>query len=370
MDHDFYKTLGVDRSASAAEIKKAYRSQAMKYHPDRNPGNTEAEEFFRAASEAYEVLSDSNKRTIYDQYGAEGLRSSGFRGGAGNFEDIFSNFGDVFGDLFGFSGGRREQNGPVQGADLRYDLTIPFMDAIHGCEHEVEITKRDTCWTCEGTGVRPGHQPETCGMCHGSGQVTRSQGFFRVATPCPECRGQGQIIKDPCADCNGSGLVRKTKNVSLKIPAGVDTGARMRLRGEGEGGRRGGPTGDLYIVIHVEPHEFFERDGDRIFCTLPLTMTQAALGCTLDIPTVNGETTFNFPKGVQSGQTFTLAGKGAPSLRTRSVGDMVLEVQVATPAKLTKRQVELLEEFAEIEDAKESDSGFFSRLFKKSEQTQ
>ncbi len=367
MNQDFYDTLGVDRSASAAEVKKAYRKQAMKYHPDRNQGDKEAEDKFKAAAEAYEVLSDSEKRKIYDQYGAEGLRSSGFRGGPGNFEDIFSNFGDVFGDLFGFGGGRREQNGPVQGADLRYDLTISFMEAIHGCEHEVEITKRDTCWTCEGTGARPGHKPETCGMCQGTGQVTRSQGFFRVATPCPECRGQGQVIKEPCTDCNGGGLVRKDKTVSLKIPAGVDTGARMRLRGEGEGGRRGGPGGDLYVVIHVEAHDFFERDGDRIYCQVPLTMTQAALGCTLDIPTVHGETSFTFAKGVQSGQTFQLEGKGAPSLRTRGVGQMIIEVQIITPTKLTKKQVELLEEFAEIEDAKQTDDGFFSRLFKKAE---
>jgi molecular chaperone DnaJ len=367
MDHDFYDTLGVDRSASAAEIKKAYRKLAMQHHPDRNAGDKEAEEKFKAAAEAYEVLSDTEKRKIYDQYGAEGLRSSGFRGGAGNFEDIFSNFGDVFGDLFGFGGSRREQNGPAQGADLRYDLTIPFLDAIHGCEQEIAITKRDTCWTCEGTGVRPGHKPETCPMCQGSGQVTRSQGFFRVATPCPQCRGQGQVIKEPCHDCNGGGLVRKDKTVSLKIPAGVDTGARMRLRGEGEGGRRGGPAGDLYVVIHVEAHEFFERDGDRIYCRYPLTMTQAALGCTLDIPTVHGDTSFTFPKGVQSGQSFHLEGKGAPSLRTHKMGEMIVEAQVITPAKLTKRQVELLEEFAEIEAAKHTDEGFFSRLFKKAE---
>ncbi|MEN8257752.1 MAG: molecular chaperone DnaJ [Thermodesulfobacteriota bacterium] len=367
MDQDFYDTLGIDRSASGAEIKKAYRKLAMKYHPDRNPGDKEAEDQFKAAAEAYEVLSDSEKRNIYDQYGAEGLRSTGFQGGPGNFEDIFSSFGDVFGDLFGFGGGRREQHGPAKGADLRYDLTIPFMDAIHGCEQEVEITKRDTCWTCEGSGARPGHKPETCGMCQGTGQVTRSQGFFRVATPCPECRGQGQVIKEPCTDCNGGGLVRKNKTVSLKIPAGVDTGARMRLRGEGEGGRRGGPAGDLYVVIHVEAHEFFERDGDRIYCQLPLTMTQAALGCTLDIPTAHGDTSFTFPKGVQSGQTFHLKDKGAPSLRTRSTGDMIVEVQVVTPIKLTKKQVELLEEFGEIEDAKDTDEGFFSRLFKKAE---
>ncbi|MEN8141884.1 MAG: molecular chaperone DnaJ [Thermodesulfobacteriota bacterium] len=365
MDQDFYNTIGVDRSASSAEIKKAYRKLAMKYHPDRNPGDKEAEEKFKEAAEAYEVLSDEKKRQIYDQYGVDGLRNSGFSGGAGNFEDIFSNFGDIFGDLFGFGGARQERGGPAQGADLRYDLTISFLDAVHGCEEEIELTKRDTCWTCEGTGLRPGTKPQTCATCHGSGQVTRSQGFFRVAAPCPECQGQGQIITDPCHDCQGGGLLRKTKTVSLKVPAGVDTGARMRLRGEGEGGRRGGGNGDLYVVIHVEPHEYFQRDGDTIFLSYPLTMTQATMGAAIELPTIHGETSFSFPAATQPGQRFTVKGEGAPSLRTRGRGHMIVEANIKIPEKLTKRQAELLEEFSEIEDAKNSDTGLFSRLFKK-----
>lgn len=364
MDQEFYDTLGVGKSATATEIKKAYRKQAMKYHPDRNPGDKEAENQFKAAAEAYEVLSDSQKRQIYDQYGKAGLQG-GQGGGQGGFEDMFSGFGDVFGDLFGFGGsGRREHNSASQGADLRYDLTISFMDAVHGTEQEVTLNKRDTCWTCEGSGLRPGYKPETCTTCRGSGQVTRSQGFFRVQTPCPECRGQGQVITEPCADCNGAGLIHKDKTVSLKIPAGVDNGARMRLRGEGEGGRRGGPAGDLYVVIQVEPHEFFQRDGNYIYCEYPLSMSQATLGCTVDIPTINGETPFTFPKGTQPKQSFKIQGQGVPSLRNNSTGDMIIEAKVHIPEKLTKRQKELLEEFAEIEEAKNSDDGFFSRLFK------
>ena len=368
MDQEFYETLGVGKSATTTEIKKAYRKKAMKYHPDRNPGDLEAENKFKAAAEAYEVLSDSQKRQIYDQYGKAGLKGSG--GGQGGFEDMFSGFGDVFGDLFGFGGGRHEQNGPTKGADLRYDLTITFMEAVHGTEKDVTLNKRDTCWTCEGSGVRPGCQPETCTTCRGTGQVTRSQGFFRVQTPCPECRGQGQIITDPCADCNGAGLVHKDKTVSLKIPPGVDTGARMRLRGEGEGGRKGGPTGDLYVIINVEAHEFFQREDNYIYCAYPLTMAQAALGCTVDIPTINGESSFTFPKGTQPGQSFTLQGEGVPSLRNNSTGDMIIETKVIIPGKITKRQKELLQEFTEIEEAKDSDKGFFSRLFKGSKHDQ
>ncbi len=363
MDLEFYETLGVGKSATTIEIKKAYRKKAMKYHPDRNPGDIEAENNFKAAAEAYEVLSDSQKRQVYDQYGKAGLQGSG-GGGQGGFEDMFSGFGDVFGDLFGFGGGRREHNGPTKGADLRYDLTITFMEAVHGTEKEVTLNKRDTCWTCEGSGMRPGYKPETCSTCRGTGQVTRSQGFFRVQTPCPDCHGQGQIITEPCADCNGAGLIHKDKTVSLKVPAGVDTGARMRLRGEGEGGRKGGPTGDLYVVIQVQPHEFFQRDGSYIYCEYPLSMAQATLGCTVDIPTIHGEASLSFPKGTQPGQSFKIRGEGVPSLRNNSTGDMIIETKIIIPEKLTKRQKELLEEFSKIEDAKDSDESFFSRLFK------
>ncbi|MFZ5776186.1 MAG: molecular chaperone DnaJ [Thermodesulfobacteriota bacterium] len=368
MESDFYKRLGVKADASAEEIKKAYRKLAMKYHPDKNPGDKEAEEKFKAATEAYEVLGDLEKRKIYDRYGVAGLKDSGYSG-PGNFEDIFSSFGDIFGDIFGGGGfsGRASQRrqGPVQGNDLRYDLSISFMDAVHGADKEIEITKRETCWTCEGTGLRPGHKPETCPTCKGHGQVIHSQGFFRVQTTCPKCRGEGTIVSDPCQDCNGEGLVRKTKKVSLKIPAGVDTGARMRLRGEGEGGRKGGPPGDLYVILYVEPHEFFQRDGNNILCILPVGMAQAALGATVTVPTIHGSRQLEIPAGTQPEQVFTLKDEGVPSLRGGGKGDMLIEIQVVIPKKLGKRQKELLEEFAALEKEKgpsSEEEGFFAKL--------
>ncbi len=363
MSTDYYKILGVFAQASAEEIKKSYRKLAMKYHPDRNPDNKDAEDKFKEAAEAYEVLGDLEKRKIYDQYGIEGLRNSGYSG-PGNSEDIFSSFGDIFSDLFGFGGGGRgRQGGPIVGSDLRYDLSISFMEAVLGVEKKIELTKRDTCWTCEGTGLRPGHSPETCVSCQGRGQVIRAQGPFRVSTTCPQCRGEGEIIKEPCADCNGRGLVNKKKTVSLKIPAGVDSGARMRLRSEGEGGRKGGPAGDLYVVLYVEPHEFFHREGNDIICELPISFGQAALGDTIsEVPTIHGETELTIPKGTQTGQTFTLHGKGVAFLRGNGKGDMNIIAKVRTPQNLTKRQKELLKEFDALEEDKKED-GFFKKLF-------
>jgi molecular chaperone DnaJ len=357
MEIDYYEVLGVSRSASGEEIKKAYRKQAMKYHPDRNPEDKEAEEKFKQATEAYEVLCDNSKRQIYDAYGHDGLKSRGYQGP--DFEDIFSSFGDIFGDIFGFGRGdtRGTKHGPIRGADLRYDLSISFMDAVHGISRDIEIERPDTCWTCEGTGLRPGYKAQTCTTCNGRGQVVRAQGFFRMSTTCPHCRGEGEIIKDPCADCDGVGLVKSKKKVSLKIPAGVDTGAKMRLRGTGEGGRKGGPAGDLYVIIHVEPHEFFQREGDLIYCQFPLTFDQAALGCTPEIPTIHGKRKLKIPQGTQTGKRFTLEKEGVPHLRGNGRGDMIVEVRVITPAKLTKRQKELLQEFGELERKKEKDSG-------------
>ena len=364
MEIDYYEVLGVSRSASAGEVKKAYRQLAMKYHPDRNPDDREAEEKFKQATEAYEVLSDSNKRQIYDTYGAEGLKSRGYQGP--DFEDIFSSFGDIFGDIFGFSRAeaRRSKNGPMRGADLRYDLTISFMEAVHGVSKDLEIERPDTCWTCEGTGLRPGYKAETCSACHGRGQVVRAQGFFRMSTTCPQCRGEGEIIKEPCVDCDGAGLVKSKKKVSLKIPAGVDTGAKMRLRGTGEGGRKGGPAGDLYVIIHVEPHEFFMREGDLIYCQYPLNYDQAALGAELEIPTIHGKKNLKVPKGTQTGERFTLKNEGVQHLRGNDRGDMIVEMTVVTPTKLTKKQKELLREFGELErkKAKDSEEGLFKRL--------
>ncbi|MCF6187295.1 MAG: molecular chaperone DnaJ [Desulfobulbaceae bacterium] len=362
MSKCYYEILGVSTDSSGDVIKKSYRKLAMKYHPDRNPDDAEAEACFKEAAEAYEVLSDAKKRQIYDTYGHEGLKNTGYSG-PGSSEDIFSHMGDIFGDLFGFGGRRqRDPNGPVQGDDLRYDLEISFMDAVHGVEKEVEITKRETCWTCEGSGSRPGHKAQTCPSCRGRGQVIRSQGFFQVSSTCPQCHGQGQIIVEPCADCNGTGLINRSKKVNLKIPAGVDKGSRMRLSGEGEGGRRGGRSGDLYVIIHVQPHEFFQRDGQTIYLQYPLSMVRAAIGCEIDVPTIDGSATLKIPQGTQSAHRFTLRGEGVASLRGRGRGDMIVEVLVKTPTKLTKRQKELLCEFDDL--CSEQEEGFFARLFR------
>lgn len=365
MSKSYYEILGVNKDASAEAIKKAYRKQAMKHHPDRNQGDSAAEEKFKEAAEAYEVLSDLQKRQIYDAYGKEGLKNSGYSG-PGNSEDIFSHINDLFGDMFGFGGGgrgrRRDPNGPVQGEDLRYDIRISFMEAVHGVNRQVEITKKETCWTCEGSGARPGHKPQVCPTCQGRGQVIRSQGFFQVSTTCPRCNGAGQVITDPCNECHGAGLINRNKKVSIRIPAGVDTGSRMRLTGEGEGGRRGGPSGDLYVVIHVDEHEHFQRDGQTIFLRLPMSMVRAALGCEADVPTIHGSAKLKIPAGSQSGERFSLRGEGVPSLRGGGKGDMVVEIQVQTPTKLSKEQKELLREFDELSKGHEEE-GFFARLF-------
>ncbi|MDD5758378.1 MAG: molecular chaperone DnaJ [Desulfobulbaceae bacterium] len=362
---DYYETLGVSSSSSAEEIKKSYRKMAMKYHPDRNEGDKDAEEKFKLAAEAYEVLGDQEKRQIYDRYGKEGLKNRGYHG-PGNAEDIFSSFGDIFEDLFGFGGGRNQKQSGVPGADLRYDLSISFMEAVHGTNKEIEITKPETCWTCEGTGLRPGYQSKTCSGCNGRGQVMRSQGFFRLSTTCPQCQGAGEIITDPCQDCGGNGLVNKKKKVSLKIPAGVDTGARMRLQGEGQGGRKGAHAGDLYVFIHVDSHELFERDGENIYYTLPISMVQAALGDKIDVPTVHGTKTIVVAKGTQANDKLTLKAEGVPSLRGKNRGDMTVIFKVLTPTNLTKRQEELLRQFAgkkEEDGSDQEEEGFFQKFF-------
>ncbi len=361
----YYEILGVERHADQEVIKKAYRKLAMRYHPDRNPGDSEAEACFKEAAEAYEVLSDARKRQIYDAYGHEGLKNNGYSGPRSS-EDIFSHINDLFGDLFGFGGGRttrrRDPNAPIQGDDLRYDMEISFMEAVQGVTREVEVTKRETCWTCEGTGVRPGHRPQTCPSCQGRGQVIRSQGFFQVSSTCPQCHGSGQIITEPCNDCQGQGLVNRAKTVKIRVPAGVDTGSRLRLSGEGEGGRRGGRSGDLYVVLHVQPHEFFQRDGQTIFLRYPLSMIQAALGCDIEVPTIHGSTTLSIPAGTQPGHRFTLKKEGVPSLHGGGRGDMIVEIQVQIPTRLNSRQRELLEEFRDLENRE--DASFFSRLWR------
>ncbi len=367
---EYYEVLGVSINASAEEIKKAYRQKAMKHHPDRNPGNKEAEEKFKTAAEAYEVLGDQEKRQIYDRYGKEGLQSRGYHG-PGSASDIFSSFGDIFEDLFNFGGGgggsRRARSGAVNGADLRYDLSLSFLEAAHGVSREIEITRPETCWTCEGSGLRPGCKAKTCSTCNGRGQVLQAHGFFRLSSTCPHCQGTGEMIADPCQDCGGSGLVNKKKKVSLKIPAGVDTGARMRLQGEGQGGRKGGHPGDLYVVLHVEPHELFEREGENIYYTLPISMVQAALGDKLDIPTIHGVKAITIAKGTQANDTLVLKGEGVPSLRGADRGDMTVIFKVLTPTNLSKQQEDLLRQFAgltpDTNSGQPDEEGFFQKLF-------
>ncbi len=348
---DYYEILSIQRDAGQDEIKASYRKLAMKYHPDRNPGNQEAEEKFKEAAEAYEVLRDPQKRAMYDQFGHQGLEGTGFSG-FGGFEDIFSSFGDIFEDFFGFGGGRRTRGRTQRGSDLRFDMQISFMDAAFGTETKIDVGKLETCATCSGSGCKPGTQPETCGHCGGAGQISRSQGFFTVRTACPHCRGTGQNIPDPCSTCGGAGKVKTQKKVSIRIPAGVDTGSRLRLTGEGEPGPNNGPAGDLYVFIHVMPHEFFQREGTHVICKIPLSFIQASLGDKIQVQTLKGEKTLEIPRGTQPGELFRLEGEGIPSLRTGQRGDQIIQVDIRTPTSLTRKQEELLREFGKLESKK------------------
>jgi len=345
-EKDYYKILGVAKSASEEEIKKSYRKLAMQYHPDRNPGDKEAEEEFKLASEAYEVLRDPEKREIYDRYGVEGLRGTGFTGFRG-FDDIFSTFGDIFEDFFGFGGTQRRRSHARAGADLRFDLKISFTDAAFGKEMEIEIPRVASCGACGGTGAQPGTSPVSCPVCRGTGQVTRAQGFFTISTTCGQCHGEGKVVQHPCKDCRGLGRVRTTKKIQIRVPPGVDTGSKLRLRGEGEQGERGGPPGDLFVILYVEPHDFFSRDGDDLICQIPISFSQAALGADIDIPTLNGTRSLAIPKGTESGEVFRIKGEGFVKLRGHGRGDELVQVIVKTPRNLTRRQEELLREFEE-----------------------
>jgi molecular chaperone DnaJ len=349
---DYYEILEVSRDVSESDLKSAYRRLALKYHPDRNPGDRPAEEKFKEAAEAYEVLRDSRKRKVYDQYGHQGLEGNGFSG-FGGFEDIFSSFGDIFEDFFGFGGQKRSKRSRVQrGNDLRYDVTLTFMEAAFGAETEIELDKRATCTCCEGSRCKPGTYPETCTQCGGRGQVTRTQGFFSVSTTCPSCNGQGQTIPFPCPDCSGSGHTIVNKKVMLKIPAGVDSGSRLRLTGEGEAGSFGGQPGDLYIFIHVKPHEFFERNDTDVICRIPISFVQATLGDKIKVPTLTEEKELHIPKGTQPGAFFRFSGEGIPSLRNKRRGDQIIQVDIRTPTNLNKKQESLLQEFTRIETGK------------------
>lgn len=369
-DKDYYKILGVSRDASEEEIKKSYRKIAMQYHPDRNPGNKEAEERFKIASEACEVLRDPEKREIYDRYGIEGLKGTGFTGFRG-FEDIFSTFGDIFEDFFGFGTTHRSRTKARQGADLRYDLKISFYEAAFGKETEIEIPKNVLCEVCKGTGAKPGTYPTPCPSCKGTGQVIRSQGFFTISTTCGQCRGEGNIISHPCKECRGHGRIRKNKKIQINIPPGIDTGSKLRIRGEGEEGERGGPPGDLFVFLYVEPHDFFSREGDDIICQIPISFPQASLGAEIEVPTLDGKRILIIPKGTESGEILRIKGEGFTKLRGHGRGDQLIQVIVKTPKNLSKRQEEILKEFEEIskkkdrgEDSREESDTRWKRLFK------
>jgi len=345
---DYYSQLGVRPNATLDEIKSAYRQLALKYHPDRNPGDRSAEEEFKKVSEAYQVLSDPEKRKLYDLYGPEGL--NGFDvGGFGGFEDIFSSFGDIFEDFFGF-GRRRGRATRVQsGADLRQTVTLTLEEVLQGAEKEITVERRVLCQRCEGQGLEPGTSPQTCATCGGRGQVSQSRGMLRVFTTCPVCRGAGSFIPHPCGACGGSGANKEERQMQVRIPPGVDSDTRLRLRGEGEAGRFGGPPGDLYIEVQVAPHPFLGRNGRDLFYQTELSFVEAALGWQITVPMLNGHSPLAIPAGTQSGQVFRLAGEGLPDLKSRKRGDLLVEITLKTPTNLTPHQEELLKEFLTLE---------------------
>jgi molecular chaperone DnaJ len=347
MKRDYYEVLGVARDAGDEEIKKAYRKLALKFHPDRNPGDKLAEDRFKELSEAYSVLCDAERRAQYDRFGHAAFEQGGAQGfdvGAG-FEDIL---GDLFGDFFGAGRGRGGRARARRGQDLQYRLEVAFEEAARGCEKSIVIPRHAACDTCGGRGARPGTQPKACPQCHGTGQIRFQQGFFSIAKTCGQCNGQGTIIPSPCADCGGAGMQRRQFTLNVKIPAGVDTGSRLKLRGEGESGGPGGQPGDLYILVQVAEHALFQRDGLDVVCDVPLSITQAALGTELEVPTLEGSARVKVPAGTQSGTAIRLRGRGIPELGGYGRGDQVVRVMVETPRKLSARQRELLEEFARL----------------------
>lgn len=366
---DFYDLLGVARDADDKVLKSAYRKLAMKYHPDRNPGDAEAEAQFKEISEAYEVLKDPNKRAAFDRYGHAAFENGGGAGPGGFSGDFSSSMSDIFDEFFGMGGGGRGQRGGgggrERGADLRYNMEISLEDAFSGKSVEIEVPTSVTCEGCSGSGAKPGSSPTTCGTCGGAGRVRASQGFFTLERTCATCQGRGETIADPCGECHGAGRRVQERTLSVNIPAGIEDGTRIRLAGEGEAGVRGGPSGDLYIFLSIKPHAFFQRDGADIFCRVPISMTTAALSGQFDVPTVDGgKTRVNVPEGTQTGKQFRLRSKGMPVMRSSQTGDMYIQVTVETPRNLTKRQRELLQEFEDV-SSKENNpesTGFFSRM--------
>jgi len=363
---DYYELLGVSRTVTEEELKKSYRKAAMRYHPDKNPGDKAAEEKFKELSEAYSVLSDPEKRAQYDRFGHAAFEqggSGGFGGFdfSGNFEDLF---GDLFGDIFGGGPGRGGRRRARRGEDLSYNLEVSFEEAAFGTEKTISIPRMTVCETCQGKGAKPGTTPKTCATCRGSGQVRFQQGFFTIARTCNQCAGQGTVITDPCVTCHGTGATQKTSMLQVKIPAGVDTGARLKLRGEGEASPMGGQPGDLYIMLRVREHPLFSRQNNDVICELPVSFPQAALGTEIEVPTLEGKLKMKVPAGTQSGNVFRLRGKGVADLHGGGRGDQLVRVQVETPRKLSAKQRELLEEFARLdgEDVHPMSKSFFEKV--------
>lgn len=365
---DYYEVLGVAKGATEVEIKSAYRKLAVRYHPDKNPGDEAAEEKFKEAAEAYSILSDAEQRARYDRFGHAGVSSSAGAGAAGWGAAGFGGIEDILGDLFGFgdmfggrsTGGRRTS--AQRGADLRYDLEMTLEEAAAGMTAQLRIPRLEACEACAGAGAAPGTQPESCPACGGAGQVRHQQGFFSVARTCGQCRGTGRVIRTPCESCKGAGRVEREKQMEVKIPAGVETGSRLRLAGEGEAGAQGGPAGDLYVVIHVSEHEVFERQGNNLYASVPVTFAQAALGAEVSAPTLDGQETLKIPAGTQTGTVFRLKGHGMPALGGRGRGDLFVSVALVTPTTLTREQRRLLEQLAEIEEKDLGDKGLMDKV--------
>ncbi|HEY0077180.1 MAG TPA: molecular chaperone DnaJ [Pyrinomonadaceae bacterium] len=362
---DYYEVLGVTRGATESEIKSAYRRLAVRYHPDKNPGDSAAEEKFKEAAEAYSVLSDAEQRARYDRFGHAGVSSSaGANWGAAGFGGIEDILGDLFGfgDMFGGRAGASRRTAAQRGSDLRYDLEITLEQASDGMTAQLRIPRLESCDACQGTGASPGTQPENCSTCGGAGQVRYQQGFFSVARTCGTCRGTGRIIRTPCDKCRGAGRIEREKTLEVKIPAGVETGSRIRVTGEGEGGMSGGPSGDLYVVIHVKEHERFERQGGNLYTSVPVTFAQAALGAEITVQSLKDQQQLKIPAGTQTGTVFRLKGQGMPVLGGRGRGDLFVSVSVVTPTTLTREQRRLLEQLAEIEDRDLEDKGLLDKV--------
>jgi len=365
---DYYETLGVNKNSSKEEIKKAYRGLALKFHPDRNPNDKSAEAKFKEASEAAEVLLNDEKKSRYDQFGHAGLGGGGGFGGGGFGAEGFGDLGDIFGDIFGdiLGGGRRRgrRTRGRPGNDLQMGVRISFKEAAFGVEKTISITKFDVCSTCDGTGGKNGSRPVNCDMCGGQGEIRRQQGFFTVASACPKCQGSGQMVSDPCLSCHGQGVTKKKTELAVKIPAGIDEGQRLKLNGEGDAGQQGGPAGDLYVVIQIDRHEIFERDGFDVICTLPISFSQAALGAEIEVPTLEGRVEVKIPAGTQSGKKMRLKGKGMQRLGSHGMGDQIINIHVETPTKLNSEQRELFKKLAEIEHSASNpmSKGFFEKV--------